>query len=195
MKRFEKLEKYMTWFPTNAEFVLLERLEGSGMKFRHQFQVGIHYVHFMIPSKLVAIIIDTDCSSAPMASRDKKRDDFLRVIGFEVFHVADYGVDIFDIQAIKLLGNAEPSEIGRVMGRSGNIRQWAAMDNRRRAQRTKARKAAKKPNRNRNQMPVELKVLKMTCEACGKVAEYRTRKSAVRWGVHCSCGGKLVLVA
>ena len=189
MSKANKLAQKMRRMPTSGELVMLGRLEMSGLKFRHQCQMGMYIVDFMIPSKLVVLEVDGGYHQKPeQIKKDARRDKYMITMGLTVIRVPNEEAHSFDLSSIEKLPDATPREIGQVMGRSGA---WRQASNRAKGRRIKDRgHTATSKRRSRKCAFRPMLTHSLRCVACGTYAEYRSKKSAIT--IHCSCGGKLV---
>jgi len=98
---------------TVHERIFARRLRDAGIPFREQHIVRYYIVDFLIPGKMAVIEIDGSHHLMKDAQRDhdRRRDDFLKTLGFTVFRVANPDVKAFWLDDIRALPDREEREL------------------------------------------------------------------------------------
>ena len=93
---------------TNGEAVLWDKLRAKrfhGLKFRRQVPLGRYVVDFLCVERRLIIEVDGDSHYQPGAQEyDRKREEYLRSLGFEVFRCGNREVRMFLQDVLTRLG-------------------------------------------------------------------------------------------
>lgn len=133
-KQLRRYARRMKRRPSPTELVFKRRLQYAGIEFKSQVVVGFYIADFCFPSKMLIIELDGD-SHKNAKAYDKRRDEFLKMCGFEVWRVKNEDMRSVDVSLIGEWSDYPADVFRSALGRA-NALKGNAMKKRKMARRS-----------------------------------------------------------
>lgn len=110
--------------PTKFEADFEEKLKVTGLEYKKQMVLGFYIMDFCLPTKMLCIEIDGAHHSEV---KDCKRDDFIKLMGFQVIRIKNEEVTQYDLTGLNKYPEKSVREFRRGLSRA-NVERGRAIE-------------------------------------------------------------------